>query len=112
MERRRSDRKKVSIEAKIVAEDASYQGVIENISLHGICLETDSGDILSDSKSFSPGSEFQVEFQTPLGEVLKLHCKVKWSFKNAPIGIKRSVGMEIIFPPPGYMELYKELKKE
>ena len=107
MERRRSKRKKICMDAEIVMEDATYAVITESISEHGINLETSSGYLLSTSTRFNTGTEFEVKLQTPSGELIKLHCKVIWSFKTAPHGLKRKVGLEIIFPPPAYVDFYK-----
>jgi hypothetical protein len=109
MERRRAKRKNVHIDAEITAGRISYAGVVENLAEHGISIETDSKNLLSDSTPFHPGAQFEVRFQTPSGEEITLQCKVAWSFQEAPYGLKRQTGMEIIFPPPGYMDFYNEL---
>jgi hypothetical protein len=107
MERRRSRRKNVNIEAKIISEGTGYSANIENISKHGISLETNSKDILDTSTRFNPGTEFKVKFQTPSGEEINLYCKVIWSYKAAPHGLKSKIGMEVIFPPPSYIDFYE-----
>jgi hypothetical protein len=109
MERRRSKRKNVHIETKIVSDDESYSGIIENMSEYGISLETDSKDLLHTSTRFNYGADYKVIFKTPSGEEIQLHCKVTWSYKTAPHGLKRKIGMEIIFPPPSYVDFYKDL---
>ena len=109
MERRRAKRKNVRIDAEITAGRVSYAGVVENLAEHGIGIETDSKNLLSDSTPFHPGAEFEVRFQTPTGEEIKLQCKVVWSFQEAPYGLKRQTGMEIIFPPPDYLDFYRDL---
>ena len=95
------------MEAEIVQGDTAYTVITESISEHGINLETSSGYLLSASTRFNPGTEFEVQFRTPSGELIKLHCKVIWSFKTAPHGLKSKVGLEIIFPPPTYVDFYK-----
>ncbi len=109
MERRRSERKNVQIDARILTEKDSCDGVIENIAEDGICLETESKNLLSTTTRFHPGSEYKIAFQTPGGDDIKLHCKVAWSYKIAPHGLKRKIGMEIIFPPPVYVVFYRNL---
>jgi len=104
MERRNTRRTKARIEAELISEDFRCPGVIENYSERGISLETDSSDVLSQSTRFSPGTKFQVKFQTSSGELIILNCKVIWSFKTAPDGLKKKVGMEVVFPPPTYID--------
>lgn len=104
MERRKCRRKNIRIEAEMVSGDTTCKGMIENISEQGIYLETESTGPLSTSTRFSPGSQFQVKFQTPEGETLKLDCRVMWSFKTGPYGLRKKIGMEVIFPPPAYID--------
>lgn len=110
MERRRSKRKKVNIKLEIKIGDKSYPGVIENISENGLNFGTSSEGLLSASTRFNAGNEFEVTFQIPDGETLKLHCKVIWSFKTAPLGVERKVGAEVIFPPPAYIAFYNSIE--
>ncbi len=107
MERRRSKRKNICINAEIVLEGTSYPAIIESFSENGINLETDSKDHLSNATRFNPETEFEIRFKTPYGEEIKLHCKVIWSYRTAPHGLKRKIGMEIIFPPPSYVDFYR-----
>jgi hypothetical protein len=104
MERRNSQRKKARVEAEFVSEDFSCTGIIENLSVRGISLETDSATLLSQSTRFTSGRKFQVKFQTPAGGLITLNCKVIWSFKTAPHGLRKKVGMEVVFPPPSYID--------
>jgi hypothetical protein len=104
MERRHFERKKSRIEAELISEDIKCSGFIENLSERGISLETDSEDLLSQSTRFTPGSKFQIKFQTPAGDLISLNCKVIWSFKTAPHGLTKKVGMEVVFPPPSYID--------
>jgi hypothetical protein len=104
MERRNSQRRKMRIKAELVSEGINCTGVIENLSERGISLETDSTDLLSRSTRFSPGAKFQVKFQTPSGEPIMLNCKVIWAYKTAPDGLWNKVGMEVVFPPPNYID--------
>ncbi|KPK02505.1 MAG: hypothetical protein AMK71_02005 [Nitrospira bacterium SG8_35_4] len=107
MERRNSRRKKARVEAEFISEDFSCTGTIENLSVRGISLETDSTDLLSQSTRFTPGTKLQVKFHTPAGELITLNCKVIWSFKTAPHGLRKKVGMEVVFPPPSYIDFCK-----
>ncbi len=106
MERRRSDRKKADIEIEIISGEKKYSGTIENLSEHGLYLETSSINILKDSTDFDPGIDCEVRFSDSLGDEISLSCKVVWSYGIAPEGLKMKVGMEIIFPPPVYLNFY------
>ena len=108
-EKRRSKRKNVVIKGEIIQDDQKSAGTIENISDIGIFIEIPSDNPLSSSVRFTPGMELRVHFQSPAGEELKLHCKVIWSYKTEPHGLTEKIGMEVIFPPPGFIDLYNEL---
>jgi hypothetical protein len=105
MERRRYKRKNVKIKAEMIVDERIYHGVIDNISERGMNIETDAKDILSGCKDFLPGTKLMVRFHTPEGELLTLNCRVVWSFNMGPGGTIKKIGMEVIFPPPGYIDL-------
>ncbi len=104
MERRQVQRKKSRIEVELISEEIRCSGFIENYSERGISFETDSTDLLSQSTRFAPGSKFQVKFQIESGDLITLNCKVIWSFKTAPHGLTKKIGMEVVFPPPIYID--------
>ncbi|UCE72691.1 MAG: PilZ domain-containing protein [Nitrospiraceae bacterium] len=104
MEKRREVRKKVNIRAEIVSDVATYQATIENISDRGIHIETNAGDPLTKEKNIVPGRTMEVKFTLPSGEALNLRGKIIWSFKTQPHGLTISIGMEIVFPPPSYID--------
>jgi hypothetical protein len=107
MERRRSERKVVSIRAELVTDDATYTVSIENINKNGLYIVTKPEKVAID---FTPGKTYNIRFQTPSNELINLHCRVIWSYKTPPYGLTDSVGMEIIDPPPAYEEFFKTLK--
>lgn len=109
MERRRSRRKSVSLQARIESPGAAFDGIIENISEHGLCMETDAQHLLKPSTRFQSGAEYEVRFQASSGGEIRLRCRVAWSYKAAPQGMKEKIGMEIVFPPPDYVEFYRHL---
>ncbi len=109
MERRRSDRKKAEIEIEIISDGKKQAGLIENLSEHGLYLETAVVNILQDSTGFVPGAECEVRFSDNSGEQIRLNCKVVWSYGIAPEGSRVKVGMDIIFPPPLYLSFYKSI---
>ena len=110
-EKRRSKRKNVNINGEIILDELTCAGHIENVSENGIYVKISSEDPLSSSVRFTPGMELRIHFQSPSGEMLKLQCKVIWSYKAEPHGLTERIGMEVIFPPPGFMKLYKELDR-
>lgn len=112
MEKRRSKRKRVHIEAEIISGQDNCPGMIENISEHGLCIETDSEDILGVKDRFHPGTDFEIRFRAPSGDEIKINCRVVWSFRAAPQGLRKKIGMEIIFPPPSYIDFLRASDKD
>lgn len=104
MDRRQCRRKKVRIETELASGDVICSGTIENISVRGISLETESSNLLGRPTHFTPGTKFVLKFKTPSGEVMSLNCRVIWSFQAGPDGITIKVGMEVVFPPPSYID--------
>ena len=108
MERRRSPRKKVQIKADLIFDGGSFSGNIVNVSTHGIYLETDSKEVLRTSTRFGPGTEYEVRFSIPSGREIRLRCKVIWSYRAEPDGLTKQIGMDVIFPPPDYIDFCNE----
>lgn len=108
MERRLYKRKNVHIEGEIILEDSSCNCVIGNISEKGVYVETTCSNLLSTSTGFTSGTKLKVKFRTS-NETINIDCKVMWSFKVAPLGLTKQIGMEVVFPPPSYMEFYKAI---
>lgn len=109
MERRRFQRKNVQIETEIIVEDSSYSGLINNLTERGIGLETESTNPLKNTTRFTPGTKLHIRFKMLSEELITLNCKVIWSFKTGPHGLKKRIGLEVIFPPPAYIEFCREL---
>jgi hypothetical protein len=107
MERRGFNRKNVNIDAEIITDDSTYTGIIKNISERGIGLETTSENPLSAKTRFPAGTKIQIRFHTSPEEVMMLNCKVVWSFKTGTQGMIKRIGLEVIFPPPNYIEFCK-----
>jgi len=103
-ERRQSPRKNADIDAEVTSGDFTCQAVIKNVSERGMSIITDSEDIFGHRSRFTPGLKLVVKFRTPADETISLNCRVRWSFKTGPDGIKRKAGLEVVFPPPSYIE--------
>lgn len=101
MEKRRSKRIIVTLEAELVLNDTAYKGFVENLSEDGIYVVTSP---TKTNVNFNPGDVIGLKFRLPSGEILDMHCKVVWSYKTPPHGLTNSIGMEIINPPQNYME--------
>ena len=124
MERRRSKRIVVTLEAEIISSAKSYTGfletdtehpdvtvytyagVIENISAEGILFSVSE----ITNVNFSIEERLEIAFQLPSGERLNLHCIVKrFQERIAPQDLTQKIGMEIIDPPPAFSKFIKAM---
>ncbi len=106
MERRLLKRKIVSIKAEVVLEGEKSAGLIENISEGGIYLVIAPAKQVSE---FSAGKTANVQFISPSGTTIDLHCKVTWGYKTPPHGLTQTVGMEIKTPSQEFTDFYNGL---
>ena len=107
MEKRRSNRIKINLRAERISGDNSHGIFIENISENGINIIVANEKTL---KEFLPGKDVDLRFRLSSGEALNLRCKVKWSCPDSPPDIRtESIGLEIIDPPPRYIEFVRTL---
>ncbi len=107
MERRRSKRKIVSLDAEIISGSIRCTGFTDNLSENGLYMKTSSSETSID---VTPGTIFDMKLQHIPGGTLNLNCRVLWSYKNPPHGLTYSIGMEIINPPQEYITFIETLK--
>lgn len=109
VEKRRSQRKSVSLDAKLVDDNENYSGLIENICEHGLHLIAAPK---KNKSSFIPEEIFELKVQNASGTEACLHCEVRWVHINkTPIhGLTYRMGMEVVQQPPEYNEFYDVVK--
>ncbi|MEW6602612.1 MAG: PilZ domain-containing protein [Nitrospirota bacterium] len=109
MEKRRSERRHVSLNASIAADGADGTGYIENICEHGLHLITASG---KKSASFIPETILKLNVRNKSGKNADLHCEVRWVHINkTPVhGLTYRMGIEILKAPPEYNLFLDTLK--
>jgi len=108
MEKRRFKRIKVNLKAERISGDEKYGVLIEDISENGIHIITTPSNT---HKKYTPGTDIDLKFHLSSGETLNLHCKVRWAYlKFPPDGLTDSIGLEIIDPPPKYIEFVRALR--
>ena len=105
MEKRRSKRIIVSLEAEILSEDRSFAGIIENLSNEGLYVKIVPAKTPVD---FTPGKPLKFIIQLPTGETLNLNCELKWLCNDTSYDLSGRAGMKIINPPPEYIDLLKK----
>ncbi len=104
MEKRRSKRKPVSLDAEIVFKGTNYPVYIENISQYGLHLIAAAG---KKAVSIIPEMILKLEFQPLAGEKTGLHYEVRWVHINkTPIhGLTYRMGMDISDQSSGHKAL-------
>jgi hypothetical protein len=108
MERRRSRRIKVKLKAERISGNEKFGVFIENISETGIHIITTPS---KKHRKYSPGTDIDLKFMLKTGDTIDLRCKVIWAeLKSPPNGLTDSIGLEIIDPPPQYIEFIRALK--
>jgi hypothetical protein len=106
MEKRRSRRIVVKLDAERISGDTAHAVYIENISEDGICITSAPAQ---DAARFTPDVLVILKLRLSSGQTIDLHCRVIWSFKTQPRDKTRSTGLEVIDPPPEYTEFVKTL---
>ncbi len=107
MEKREHERIVVSLKAMIALDGNRYAGAIGNISEGGLYMLVAPTGAPVD---FAPGTVVRVEFESPSGIEFKLHYSVKWSYKNPPLDLTYSVGLEAAEPLSGHKNFFRALQ--
>jgi hypothetical protein len=108
MDLRNFARKHVALKAEVIAEGASYVGIVKNFSEQGLFLETVP---MHNVVEFVPEKKLLVKFELPSGEKLTLDCEVVWLYskKISSSGLKQNiVGMKLVFPSRKLSRYLKE----
>jgi hypothetical protein len=107
MERRRSRRIAVSLNAKRISGDEKHTIFIEDISESGIHIITAPSIAY---RKYAPGTDIDVSFRISPKRKITLHCKTRWAYhKMPPEKEVDSIGLEIIHPPDEYIEFIRAL---
>jgi hypothetical protein len=107
MEKNRSYRIPVEINAEVSSNKIMHEGIIENLSEEGLCMRITP---TKTTKDFTTGIRLDLRFQLPSGETLMLFCKKRWSYRITPRSLIKRVGMEIIDPPVKYKDFVSALQ--
>jgi hypothetical protein len=105
--KRRSKRYVVFFDAEIISGNKCYEGVIGNISENGVYMRIKH---VNARINFTPGTTFDLKMKPRSDETLNLRCRLIYAYEiplvTSPGKFAYNLGMEIIEPLPGYMELY------
>ncbi|HTZ18378.1 MAG TPA: PilZ domain-containing protein [Dissulfurispiraceae bacterium] len=109
MERRRSKRIAVNLNAERISGDKKHSIFIEDISESGIHIITAPSPT---SRKYAPGVDIEVRFRISEGKRITLHCKTRWAYcRMLPEKNVDSIGLEIIRPPAEYLEFIRTLSR-
>jgi len=108
MEKRRFKRTTVYLKAERISGNEKYGVFIENISEKGIHMLATHAAVHA---HYSAGKNIDVRFHiAQRKKPLILRCRIRWSCpKIPPNGLTDSIGLEILDPPPQYIEFVKTL---
>ena len=107
MERRRSKRKTVNLDAELISGSMRCTGFTDNLSVNGMYMRIFPSETSID---FTPGIMLEIKLHHLSGEILHLDCRVLWSYKNPPHGLTYSIGLEILTSPQEYQTFIETLK--
>ena len=99
---------RVNLNGNIHSRGKTYAGIIEYISNEG--MEYMICSSIKDSKDYTPPQTIQLNFLTPLGCSLNLTCNVICFLRSDPEEKTLTMEMEVLNPPPQYLEFIETLK--
>jgi len=109
VERRRSNRIAVNLQAQRISGAEKHTVFIEDISERGIHIITAPSVAY---KKYTPGMDINVRFQISASEKITLHCKTRWAYHKMPPEKEiDSIGLEVIHPPAEYIEFIRALSR-
>lgn len=106
MMQRFSERLDKELKAELILHGHRCDVTIENFAGNGIKVITIPKNT---AIGISSDEIIDLEFEIPSGEVLSLHCKVKWSSKRSSDSLIEDIGLEIIEKSEMYDDFYKSL---
>ncbi|HDZ61581.1 MAG TPA: PilZ domain-containing protein [Nitrospirae bacterium] len=104
--KRRFKRVSVGIITEIIVGSKRYTGFMKELSAGGMQIITGPVRAIT---HFVPGSVVDIKFQLPTGQMLTLHCEVRWlhTVKARSEGLINSMGLAILDVPPRYKAFFK-----
>jgi len=109
MERRRSKRMAVNLNAERISGNERHSIFIEDISESGIHIISAPSQ---ESRKYTAGADIDVSFRISQKKSITLHCKTRWAYhRMLPEKQVDSIGLEIISPPAEYLEFIRTLSR-
>ena len=107
MEKRKSRRIPVRLEAFILTGEKTYMGSIENVSEDGFEYLVESPIMVPED--FHYEKTVEIYFQIPSGEAVHMYCTVKWLSKRSSVDDPLTIGVKITVPSPKFSGLIQTL---
>ena len=109
MEARNTNRIKVQLRAEIISGGNSHDGLVENLSLRGICVTTSP---TASAINFIPGTSQMLKFKLNSDDTIDLRCDARWlhSFLLPNSDVVNTLGLQIVSPQLKYLEYVNTLK--
>lgn len=92
----------ITLNAKVIIGDKSYEGVIGNVSEEGIS-STITTYIKTDDQ-FTPHKNIRLVFDLPSGDNVNMDCEIRWYLRPREHGTNLIMGLYIVDPPSKYTE--------
>jgi hypothetical protein len=98
----------VDINAKLISNGKSYEGMIGNLSENGAFVET---DITGAVTHFMPRKKLELKFHVSSKKTITVNGEVVWlhAEKNASNGLTSSISLEITDSSHAYKKFLKTL---
>lgn len=106
MPSRLNKRVQVNFWAEITTGNATYPGLVGNLSKEGACIKKLA---TQEQVNLEPGKELHMKFSPPDAESLNLSCEVVWAKVNPSNNVLEGCGMKIIASSSEYDEFFESL---
>ena len=110
MQRRRSERIAVHLNATFILAGNIYQGFITNVSVDGIGISITS--VVEIKTEFAPIKILELQFEIPSGDSIHLQAELVWFSRTGENSTQLNLGLKLIAPPPQFKDFAKALYAE
>ncbi len=103
IEKRRYERKPLSLKAELTVGKENYSCVIQNLSEYGAYIEVAP---LMISVEFYTDTRVELKYQLPSGKLFNLNGEIKWTRVDSSGSdhFVHHIGIEILTPPAEFVE--------
>ena len=101
----RDFRVSVNITAEVVKNGQRYEAIIDNLSDEGLMMTV----FPSDTIDLSPGKKLDIEFKTPSGENVVMHCIIMRLVSEDKDKMAFTLGLRILEKSTEYEDFFKSV---